>query len=91
MAEVAPEPLVPEAGADVLVARHEPAPAPLVVEDSSQLPQAVQDRVGILQKGRVRGIEDKLILYKHRLTIRLERPSYLTAEAAESRSTIASE
>ena len=73
--EVAAEPPVAQAGADILMAGDEPAVEPLVVVDGGPLAQAPQNRVRIAQKRGVRGIELRLFLYKHGLTIRLNPPS----------------
>jgi hypothetical protein len=48
--EVATEPLVPEATADVFVPGYEPALPMGVVEDAALLPHPVQHRVGIRQE-----------------------------------------
>ena len=55
--EIATEPLVPKAAADVFVPGHEP-PLPLrLVEDPALLPHPVQHRVGIREKAWIRGVE----------------------------------
>jgi hypothetical protein len=76
MPEVAPELLVSEAAAHVLVPGDEPALTAGVVEDPGALAEGVQHRIGIREESRVRGIEPDRFTQRHGLTIGCGRPSY---------------
>ena len=66
MAEVASEPLVAEAGANVLVARDEPPLTLGVVEHACTLAQPAENRVRIRQESRIGRVERDFLAQLHR-------------------------
>ena len=74
--EVASEPPVAQAAADILVPGDEPALPAGVVEERGPFAQAVQHRIRIPQKPGVGGVEPDRLAQGHRLTISCRPPSY---------------